>query len=83
MSRPKYISMAAAGQLFPRKKSAHSVKTLITKGANGIRLQAIFDGGRYWTTEEWVAEYLTEQTSKRLQFRPEPRYVPWDVVRSL
>lgn len=80
MSQPQYIDLETAGQRFPRKKSAKAVKNLVQRGIGGIRLRAVSDGYRYFTTQEWIDQYLTEQSRKRLGQQPEPRAVSWDQV---
>lgn len=80
---PHYLSLAEAGEELPGKRSAASVRNLIVKGANGIKLQAVYDGKRYWTTKQWVAEYLQAQSERvgLLSAQPKPRFLPWEMVR--
>ena len=77
---PHYLSMAEAGAEFPGGKSARAVKSLIKKGVNGIRLHAVYDGQRYWTTADWVEDYLQAQSVKKklLSDPPAARAIPWD-----
>lgn len=66
MSEPnEYLSPKQAGPLFPGNYTPHRVILRMKEGKNGIRLRHIYDGRRYWTTAEWIQDFLDALTAKR------------------
>ena len=64
------IPLSRAAKLFPKRngKSPH-LKTLcrrIRNGSRGVRLRAVHDGGRWYTSLAWVRQFLDESTRAAL-----------------
>lgn len=56
----------AAAEFFPRPLCKRSVMQRIQVGRRGVRLEAVCDGGRWFTCRRWVSEFLhgvTEQST--------------------
>lgn len=70
MSNARLITIAEAAKLFPARngKRPHikSIRRRILKGAGGVKLRAVRDGGRWYTTEEWVREFQEKYTAASL-----------------
>lgn len=68
--------IAEASEWFPvfrgRRLSAKAIIRRIRHGQDGIRLKAIRDGGKWFTSPEWVAEFLEAVTAKRVPEVPSP-----------
>jgi len=67
----EFISVTEARKYFPKRngKFPHvaSVIRRIVNGCNGIRLRAVRDGGRWYTTPEWVEQFQREYTQASIQ----------------
>ena len=68
--RRELIPLEKAAELFPQRcgKPPH-VKTLhrrIRNGSRGVRLRAVHDGGRWFTTKQWVKEYMDASTRRAM-----------------
>jgi hypothetical protein len=64
------IPLSRAARLFPKRdgKAVH-LKTLhrrIRAGSRGVRLRAVHDGGRWYTSPAWVRQFLDESTRAAL-----------------
>jgi hypothetical protein len=74
------ITLTEASGVFPGGLGKASILRRIRKGILGVRLRAVFDGGRYWTKEEWIKEFLDEVTAKRLErknLKIVPTHLEW------
>lgn len=61
----QYLTPAEAGKLFPRPLSEYAVRRRITKGIQGVKLAASYDGRRYWVRPEAVPAFLKELADVR------------------
>ena len=56
------VSLRTAAEWFPRKggrtTSAKSLENWIENGVKGLKLQAVRSGGEWFTSREWVEEFL-------------------------
>jgi hypothetical protein len=60
-----YLNTADAGQRFPSPISSSAVLHRMKTGMNGIKLQFVFDGFKFYTTAEWVDEFIQKVTESR------------------
>lgn len=61
------ITISEAAEFFPQRngKLVH-LKTLhrrIRQGSRGVRLRAVCDGGQWFTTRAWVADFMEASTA--------------------
>lgn len=74
MSGDEYITPAQAAKLFPQRNGKpphyHTVLRRILRGVGGVKLKAIADGQRWFTTAAWVREFQDELTAVRSGQRP-------------
>ena len=70
------VPIADAAEWFPlrggKRLSAKAVRRRIHKGSKGVRLEAVRDGGEWFTCREWVERYLSDVTAASLAKRPVP-----------
>lgn len=62
-----YLSPKQAAEVFPGKVSPSTVISRCTSGVHGVYLKHLYDGHRYWTTEEWIGDFLRDCTRKHLE----------------
>jgi hypothetical protein len=53
-----YLSMAQASHLLPGRPHISTLHRWRLRGVRGIRLQTCLVGGRRYTTEAWIAEFI-------------------------
>lgn len=58
----KLCLISEATEFFPHRLSEKSVMRRIQEGRRGVRLQAVCDGGRWFTCRRWVNEFLQAVT---------------------
>lgn len=66
----EFLTVSQAAQRFPQPVHERTVVRRITEGVKGVKLQAIFDGDRYWIKPEWIDDFLRQTTQLRTAFRP-------------
>lgn len=54
------LSVREAAQRFPGCPTERTVRHRMTRGVRGVRLRHVWDGHAYYTTEEWIEEYLRD-----------------------
>lgn len=63
-------SIDKAVEFFPKREdgflSAKSLMRRIRAGHRGVRLQAVCDGGKWFTCRQWVNEFLLEVTERSM-----------------
>lgn len=61
-----YISLKHIGHRLPGRNgkamSIPAIRRRIIQGINGIRLRAMSNGSEWFTTEQWIQEFLTAAT---------------------
>ena len=64
---PDYLSLDRAAELFPRRDgrlpTRQSIVRRIRRGVHGVRLRAVFSGGRWYTTAAWIEEFHAVSTA--------------------
>ena len=72
----QYIPLADAAKYLPgRGGKAMCVKSIvrrIVKGVRGVRLQAVRNGGLWFTTREWCEQFISDCTAEATGTRPIP-----------
>lgn len=58
------IGLGAASKLFAQRPNAATVWRWVKSGANGIRLEAVRCGARYYTTKQAVTRFIAAQTDR-------------------
>ena len=65
------VRLNEASQWFPQRSgkplSAKAIRRRIHQGKRGVRLQAVMDGGEWFTCREWVEEFTSAVTSASLK----------------
>lgn len=65
------ITVDEAAQLFPAKNGSclhrESVIRRIRSGCNGVRLQAVKNGKCWFTTQEWIAQFMVDCAKKSVR----------------
>lgn len=68
VARDELVPLTRAADFFPKRGGRNlGVKALrrrIHTGQRGVRLRAVRDGGQWFTSKEWVEEYLEAVTAK-------------------
>ena len=81
----EFLTTSQAAQRFPQPVHERTVVRRITEGVKGIKLQALFDGDRYWVKPEWIDQFLQRTTQLRVAHRPviEDESEFWERFRSM
>ena len=70
MEAAGYLTIAEAARRFPSGRGRHltvkAVRSRIRQGVGGVRLRAEYDGRSYLIRPEWIEEFVTEVTRRRL-----------------
>lgn len=59
-----FLTMPEAARELPGHPTVATVIRRIKVGIRGKKLNAIFDGFRYFTTKEWISEHLSDLSTK-------------------
>lgn len=61
-----YLNLEEAAKLFPSKPSTQALRRRIANGS----LKAVKDGGYWYTTKEWIEDYLDRHKIRAPAFNP-------------
>lgn len=69
MDAERLITLREARELFPKRSGKYptlvSLYRWIHDPRRAVRLQVQYVGGRYWTTAEWVGEFIAAETRRK------------------
>lgn len=69
-----FVTLSTAAKMFPSRNGermhVRSIRRRIINGVHGVKLRAVRNGGQWFTTPQWIAEFLDDCTRQTVKEAP-------------